>query len=142
MVKKLNSEETVMPSVLSMACMYENVELPATIFEAQSERIFINGTDTGAPGGTMYAHVISPEHRERWPAVWRIGAEEIVVRVDDADLYFEKDLSEMPDYLKTILVAVYEEAELEAVMREFGEIMGDRKIRGRWPANVILATRK
>ncbi|KAF2485712.1 hypothetical protein BDY17DRAFT_322534 [Neohortaea acidophila] len=141
MLEKMGGEEAVMPQFVTIACMYENVELPATIFEAQSERIFINGTDTGAPGGTMYADTMPPDYRERWPAVSGIGAEEIVIRVDDAELYFEKDLSALPYHLNTFPPAKVE-GWVEESMRELGEIVGDGKIRGRWPVNLILATRK
>ncbi len=124
------------PFFVISASAYDAIPLSNEYFAPGAKRIKINFGDEWS----WRQMQVPPKYEEIIAKSSRVGEQEEVLFETDADWLFEMDSNALKDH-KASFPTLTETIEASALWQEMLRVVGDRRITGRWPTVLVLATR-
>lgn len=131
--------EGLLDRTKTMLYAYDDLVFPEDSFDQRTQGVFWNWSEDASEN--VYAFTVPPELRAKYPPLPRVGMQAQVLRRVDESLVFEKDITGVKEHIDSFPWDREDEEQKEA-LRKLEEVVGDGTVKGRWLANVIMATRK
>ena len=130
--------EYIKQAVQVGASAYDAIPVSEEYFQPGALRIRLNW-----PGdGCWYKYCVPPGFEDQLPIWSQVGAQDIASKESEAGWDVEMDLAALQRVVQTFPTIDFADEEISKRWRDFQLLVGDRKLKGHWPAFLILAERR